>query len=185
MEFKDYFYFGIIHKTIGLNGLVSVKADVDDIMLYKKLDHIFVEENNQLIPYFLQSIIIKNSEYIQFQLDGVDSISKAEKLITKNIFLPNTLLPNLKGNKFYYHEIIGFAVIDKIHGNIGVVEKVLDFSYQDVLQIKQNYIEILVPILDQFIIKVDREKKELHIKAPEGLIEVYTQPSNKNNDEEE
>lgn len=185
MEFKDYFYFGIIHKTIGLNGIVSVKADVDDISQYKKIEHIFVEENKQLVPYFLQNIIIKNSEYIQFQIDGVDTITKAERLITKNVFLPATLLPKLKGNKFYYHEIIGFAVIDANHGNIGTIEKVLDFSYQDILQIKQNYIEILVPVLDHIIKNVDRDKKEIHIVSPDGLIELYTHPQNNNNDEEE
>lgn len=185
MEFKDHFYFGIIHKTIGLHGLVSVKVDVDDISRYRKLEHIFVEENKQLIPYFLQSIIVKNNDYIQFQIEGVDTITKAERLITKNVFLPTTLLPKLKGNKFYYHEIIGFEVIDQTHGNIGIVEKVLDFSYQDVLQIKQNYIEILVPVLDHIIKNVDREKKEIHIETPDGLIELYTQPQNNNNDEEE
>ena len=33
--------------------------------------------------------------------------------------------------------------------------------------------EILIPILDQVIQKVDRKAKKLYVKAPEGLIEMY------------
>lgn len=184
MNFPDHYYFGIIHKTIGLNGVLAIKVDVDDISKYKKLDHLFVLDNNQLVPFFITSLIVKNNDVIQVQFDGLNTITSTERLIGKQVYLPIAMLPKLSGNKFYYHEIIGYSVIDSNHGNIGIVQKVLDFTHQDILEIKQNYTEILVPILDHIIKKVDRDKKELHIEAPEGLIDIYTNP-NKNNEEEE
>jgi 16S rRNA processing protein RimM len=36
-----------------------------------------------------------------------------------------------------------------------------------------NEKEILIPLVDEVILKVDRKKKELHIRAPEGLIDIY------------
>jgi 16S rRNA processing protein RimM len=33
--------------------------------------------------------------------------------------------------------------------------------------------EVLVPLIKNLVTKVDRENKELHIQAPEGLIEIY------------
>jgi 16S rRNA processing protein RimM len=33
--------------------------------------------------------------------------------------------------------------------------------------------EVLVPLIDEFIVSLDRNSKVLTIKAPEGLIEFY------------
>jgi 16S rRNA processing protein RimM len=41
------------------------------------------------------------------------------------------------------------------------------------LQLDYNGTEILIPIFEGLIEKVDRKKKELFIKAPEGLIDLY------------
>jgi 16S rRNA processing protein RimM len=41
------------------------------------------------------------------------------------------------------------------------------------LQINLNGTEILVPIFEGLIQKVERKKKELYIQAPEGLIDLY------------
>jgi len=82
-------------------------------------------------------------------------------------------LPKLKGNSFYYHEIIGFTVIDEKHGNIGVIEKVLDNQHQDIFSIKKENKEILIPVADEIIKKVDRKNKVIEIEAPDGLIEIY------------
>ena len=60
-----------------------------------------------------------------------------------------------------------------MHGNIGTLVKVMDLPRQSLLQIAFEDKEILVPLVDEVIMKVDRKKKELHIRAPEGLIDIY------------
>ena len=42
-------------------------------------------------------------------------------------------------------------------------------------QIMNGDTEILIPILDQIIEKVDRENKTIYISAPAGLIDIYLQ----------
>ena len=44
-----------------------------------------------------------------------------------------------------------------------------------VFQVMKGKKEILIPILDQVIQNVDRDKKTLTITAPEGLIDMYLQ----------
>ena len=83
------------------------------------------------------------------------------------------LLPKLSGNKFYFHEIIGYKAIDTEEGEIGTIEAVLDGNAQDIFQIKRGKKEILIPIVDDFLLEVNREKKEILLNAPEGLIEFY------------
>ena len=89
------------------------------------------------------------------------------------VYLPLTMLPKLEGNKFYFHEIIGFKAEDQRLGDIGVIAGINDTSSQALFEIKKGDIEILVPMIDDFIIKVDRENKTIVLNTPEGLVDLY------------
>jgi 16S rRNA processing protein RimM len=106
-------------------------------------------------------------------LEDVNSIEDARIFAGREMYLPASMLPPLKGKKFYYHEITGFTVNDEKFGMIGKVESVLDLPQQALMQVKHGEKEILVPMVDEVLLKVDRKKKEIHIRAPEGLIELY------------
>ncbi|NVO04222.1 MAG: 16S rRNA processing protein RimM [Bacteroidetes bacterium] len=174
MDKKDFFYLGTFSKTYGLKGELNIALDVDNPDKYKKLESIFVEFNEQLVPFFIEEILVKSQQKTAIvKLADVVTIDKAKTLIGHSIFLPLSMLPPLKGNKFYFHEIIGFDVEDVEFGYVGKVDMVIDSLQHPILQIKREYKEVLIPLIDEFIIKVDRKNKKLEIKAPEGLIELY------------
>jgi len=111
---------------------------------------------------------------LRLHFEDVNSIEEADKLIGKSIFLPLDDLPELTGNKFYYHEVINFEAVDKERGKIGVIKEINDLSpqaYFIIVDEKNN--EILIPVSDNFIVKVDRDNKAIIFKTPEGLIDLY------------
>ncbi len=173
MNKDDFFYFGKILKTHGNKGHVIAFLDVDDPGKYKKLESVFVGIDEQRIPFFMESVDILSKSQVNLKFEDVNSIDDAQMLIGRPIYLPLSMLPVLKGKKFYYHEITGFAVIDKNHGNIGTLVSVFDYPHQSVMQIMLGEKEILLPLTDEILLKVDRKKKELRVNAPEGLIELY------------
>jgi 16S rRNA processing protein RimM len=69
--------------------------------------------------------------------------------------------------------VVGFKVIDEEHGDIGIMQQVIDLKVNPLLQIDKDGKEVLVPLIEGVVKKVDRKKKELHILAPGGLIELY------------
>jgi 16S rRNA processing protein RimM len=79
----------------------------------------------------------------------------------------------LEGNKFYFHEVIGFEVEDEEKGRIGVIEGVYENTRTPLLSIMFNGKEILMPVIDEVILDVNREAKLMKIKAPQGLIDLY------------
>ena len=103
--------------------------------------------------------------------------SAAQRLLKKSLYLPEEILPDLKGTQFYDHEIIGFKVLDDVHGDIGEVENVIDLAANPLLQTICKGKEVLVPIFDGLVQKIDRKNKILYIKAPEGLIDLYLSDS--------
>ena len=173
MDSQDYFYLGKILKPFGGKGHLVVFMDVDDPGKYKKLETVFVGINLNRIPYFLQAVEIKHGNRAIFKFEDVDSLDDALPFSGHELYLPMTLLPELKGKKFYHHEITGFTVIDTLHGNIGTVSSVLELPKQSLLRVQHGSKEILIPMVEEVIRKVDRKKKVITIQAPEGLIEIY------------
>ena len=61
-------------------------------------------------------------------------------------------IPNL-GNKFYYHEIEGYTVIDKNFGEVGVMKEVVNEAVQPLFCIENGVKEVLIPVVDSIIDK--------------------------------
>ena len=84
-----------------------------------------------------------------------------------------SFLPELEDDQFYFHEVIGFKVTDKLFGDVGILKGVNDSTPQALFEIERDGKEILVPVNDDFIDKLDKPNKILHLDVPEGLIEMY------------
>jgi 16S rRNA processing protein RimM len=169
---SDLFYLGKIIKPIGNKGELSIYLDVDKPEEYANLESVFVEINGKPVPFFIDSFYLKQKKTATVSFTDVDA-EFAEMMAGSAMYLPIDALPRLKGNKFYYHEILGFTVIDKTHGILGEVNKVLEYPGNHVLEVNCQGKFILIPINDKFILQVDRKKKQLYVEAPEGLIEIY------------
>ena len=167
------FYLGSIVKKYSFRGEVVIKLDTDDPELYRNLESVFVDLGGNLIPFFIEKSSLSRSTMLRVKFDGVNSEDEADAIVKSGIYLPLELLPKLKGNQFYFHEVIGFTVVDADYGRIGVVTRINDATAQPLFEIQQGDKEILIPLIDDFIKKVDRQHKEIQVKTPEGLIDLY------------
>ena len=173
MYIEDCFNLGYIAKLHGFKGEVSLFLDVTDVTNYQDLKLIYLELNDQLIPFPIDQLKLMPKGLATIKLKGVDSELKAKELVKKRAFLPLTMLPQLGDTEFYDHEIIHFHVIDVNKGKIGVVEQVIDLPANPLLQIMDGEREILVPLTPGLVSRVNREEKMLEIHTPEGLLELY------------
>ena len=173
MNKADCFHLGYVAKLHGFKGEVSLFFDVTNPQDYAGLDAVFVDVNNQLTPFFIESIKLKNKGFAAVRFEGVNDEQTARKILRKDIYLPDQILPELEGVHFYDHEVVGFKVIDSKHGDIGLLEQVIDFKVNPLLQVMKDDKEILIPFREGVVTKVDRDKKELHVISPDGLVELY------------
>lgn len=98
---------------------------------------------------------------------------EAQALAGHDLYLPLDLLPELTGNQFYFHEVTGFKVIDVEKGEIGIIQSIIEYPAQPLFSIMNGDKEILIPVIDPIIKKVDREQRTITIEAPNGLIDLY------------
>jgi 16S rRNA processing protein RimM len=173
MNKEDFYYLGKITKPFGNKGQVVAFLDVDEPLNYRKLESVYLDLGGEWVPFLIQSVEIQSGRKALFHFEDVNTAEDAAVYSGREMYLPLDSLSPLKGKKFYYHEVKGFSVIDAVHGHIGTLVQVMDLPRQSLLQIAFGKKEILVPLLDEVIVKVDRKKKELHIRTPEGLIDIY------------
>lgn len=171
-DFKDYFYLGKITKLHGYGGKLTVYFDTDEPEEYANIEVVHMNIQGNLVPFFIEELNLLNNKAIVVFSD-IDTIEKAEELINKELYLPLSMLPELSGNKFYYHEVPGMEVIDSNFGTIGPVKEVLEYPNQAVFQIFHNNKEVLIPISDEVIKDFNRKENSIFITAPDGLLDIY------------
>ena len=172
MEKQDCYYLGKIVSKFSFRGEVLLKLDSDESPALQ-LKTIFIEIDKILVPFSIIKISLHKSSLLKIKFDGVDSETLADKILRRNTFLPLNDLPKLDGNKFYYHEIIGFKAEDLHRGEIGIIKEVNDQTSQPVVKINTNENkEVMIPLVDDFLIKLERNKKKIIFNLPQGLIDL-------------
>ncbi|UOY08251.1 ribosome maturation factor RimM [Muricauda sp. SCSIO 64092] len=173
MRKEECFYLGKIVSKYSFKGEVLLKLDTDEPEIYEEMESVFVELGKNLVPFFIVKSQLHKSSLLRIRFEDVQDESSAEKLLGKGVFLPLSQLPKLSGNQFYYHEVIGFQLMDKVHGDIGSIESVNDASAQVLFEVKKEGKMLLVPVSDDIIKKVDRKNAIIYVETPEGLVDLY------------
>ncbi len=173
MTKEDCFYLGRIVAKFSFKGEVLIKLDTDEPELYTEMESVFVEYNENLVPFFIERSYLHKSTLLRAKIEDIDTEQDAEDLIGAELYLPLEQLPQLPDDKFYFHEIIGFDVIDQQYGNIGKIVSINDTTAQALFEIDKDGKQILIPMNDEFIEKVDKKNKEIKVITPEGLVDLY------------
>lgn len=173
MRKEDCFYLGKIAKKFSFKGEVLIYLDTDEPDLYEDMESVFVEFNKNLVPFFIENSNLHKGDFLRVKFEDVDDEAEADAIMGCEIYLPLNMLPKLEGNKFYFHEVIGFEIEDLRLGIFGKIVSINDTSAQPLFEVINGNVEILVPMIDQFLVKIDRENKKVIMDLPEGLVEMY------------
>lgn len=173
MRKEDCFYLGHVSRSHGLKGEVVAVFDTDRPEAYIELESVFVDKRGELIPFFIDEITTNSKGHFILRFEEMGP-QESEDLVGSELYLPLNLLPPLSGKAFYFHEVIGFSVSDKKQGQIGICIKMMENGAQPLFVIKNPAgDEILAPAVDDFILAIDRAKKNIELDLPEGLLELY------------
>ncbi len=174
MTKDDCYQVGHITKTHGVRGEMVLFLDVDDASAYDELESVLLEIRGELVPYFIESMaLVKDSRAI-IALEDVDTIEQAERLIGSAAWLPlDNLEPITDETRFYFHEIIGYRIVDAVDGELGLVDTVYTMATQDLISMIHEEKEVLIPINSEIVRRVDRAGRRLEVALPDGLLAIY------------
>lgn len=186
MTLDDYYQLGSIGKPHGLKGFVMAFLDVDDPQEYRKLKSVLLEMPSapgKLVSYDVEKLQPQSNERALLKLKGIDRIEEAEPLRNAKLYRSLQELPSLAADQFYFHDVIGYTVLDEKLGPLGTVETFYELPQQDVLAMRYKGQEVLIPVVDELVSHADQATRTLHVTLPDGLLDVYLQPSSREQDE--
>lgn len=178
MGFDECYQLGNVVKAHGLRGEVSIRLDTDQPEAYEGMESVFIDMDGKLVPFFVESMVVRNDRAIT-AFEGVEHVDEAKLLVGKKLYLPLSFLPSLPDGKYYYHDLVGCELFDE--GQlIGKVQEVYEMPTNFLMSVINNGTEVLVPIEDEILVKVDIGAKRIDALLPEGLLDIYM-----NNDQSE
>ncbi|MEA3475590.1 MAG: ribosome maturation factor RimM [Candidatus Cloacimonadota bacterium] len=172
MEVEDLISIGIIKKTIGNNGSVSIIPETDFPEHFKELSEIFIvfPDNTVCIESIELCKITNNNISIKFK--NVNTKTEALRLKNCKIMIPEKELYPLKKDEIYQFQLDGFKVISKDSKIIGKIDYIFSTNAHNILVVKDGKKEILIPFCDKFVKKILKKDKKIIINPIEGLLDA-------------
>jgi 16S rRNA processing protein RimM len=168
----EYFKIGKIVASFGLKGEVILKHNLGKKTSLKGLQAIFIEERKQsFLPWFIESAKIKNEEETYLKLQGIDVREQAIPLTQKDIWIPENDFKKFSAKSSPIN-LLGYEVVEN-ERILGKVLEVIEQPHQLLCRIEMAKKEVLIPLHEGTIKKIDRKANRVIVELPEGLLEIY------------
>ena len=171
MTLENCYKIGYILKPHGLKGQVTISLDREAPEDFDGVDNIFIEVEERLLPYFVESISVKGHKAF-LKLEDVDTHEEALQISRSALYLPKSSRPKSGRGEFYDDEIIGFDVHDSQFGLLGKITEVVEAGPNRLLSVKYQQRDILIPLNSPFIDGVNKSKKRITVTLPDGFLEI-------------
>ncbi len=131
----DLICVGSIGKPRGLKGEFFLNSFCDPKQNICNYSNFIIENNPDLKISFIRQA---NGKFIS-KVDVFDNVDDIKKYTNLNIFINKTELPELNGEEYYWHDLVGMNVIDITNNdNLGIVAEVVNYGSNDILEIKPS-----------------------------------------------
>ena len=150
---------GKINGFFGLQGWVKVFSYTNpraNILNYSPWS-IKVDGNFQSIDITSGR---EQSKTIVAHIKGIDNREDSQKFIGQDIYINKEQLPELTQGEYYWHELIGFDVINKDEERLGTVDYFVETGANDVLVVKGKK-EYWIPYIKPFLVSIDSKNNKI------------------------
>jgi 16S rRNA processing protein RimM len=168
----EYFKIGKLVAAHGVKGELVLKHELGKKTSLKGLKTIFIEEKkNSFLPWFVESTKIKNEQEVFLKLEGVATREAAIKLTQREAWFMETDLKKFSAKSSPIN-LLGYTIINE-GKTIGEILEVIEQAHQMLCRIEIHKKEVLIPLNEDTLQKIDHKKKEVIVSLPEGLLEIY------------
>ena len=106
---------------------------------------------------------------MKFKFQGIDTHKEAKNIVGKIIYIDSEKDDNIN---FIGENVIGFSVETESGKKAGILKDVMWLPANDVYILLKDGKELLVPVLDEFIISLNMDDKKLIIADVDGLLDI-------------
>lgn len=169
---EEYFSIGQIAGTFGTEGELVLRHNLGKKTALKGLEVFFIEEGGgKFLPFFIEAARLKNETEVFLKVEGFATKEAARRLQAKKVWLREADFQKFAG-KSAPISLIGYALLDG-KTNLGMIQEVIEQPLQILCRLEIEGKEVLIPLNESTIRKVDHKKRQVLTELPEGLLEIY------------
>lgn len=167
---NELFSLGVVTGTHGLRGELKVKPHSADSDALPAAERVFLRLPSRAPEEFRPTRVAPHKGGYLLRLAGYERIEAVEPLVGAEVLMALAELPDLDETEYYWFELEGLQVIDRIRGDIGRLEDLFTTAAHDVYVVRGPLGEVLIPAVEQFIGRIDLEAGTMEVDLPEGLV---------------
>ncbi len=163
----------LIGKIVGVHGIKGAnrfKSYAESLSVFAPGQSLLMRDNRSG-ETIVEIIWVKphtGTPLISFK--GVSDRDQAQALIGNELFIPQTELPALDEDAFYWYELVGIEVYTTGDEYLGRIDSIFPTGSNDVYVVKDRQKEVLIPALESVVIDIDLENNRMQVDLPEGLV---------------
>jgi len=168
----EYFNIGKLVAVRGLKGELLLVHELGKKTSLKGLQVLFIEDKkDSFLPWFIEGAKVKSAEEIYLKLEGINTRETAMKLIQKKVWVKEADFKKFTA-KSAPASLLGYSIIDK-GKPVGEILEVIEQPHQLLCRLEIKGKEVLVPLHEELLQKVNHYKKQIVVELPDGLLEIY------------
>jgi len=170
---EDCYKLGYLHKTHGIKGGLVIRTDFEfSDNLIEEWESIFIEIDGILVPFFIDQIKGKSEQEIFIIFEDIDDESQAKIYTGRSVYIDKKDDPTQPQDDEFF-DWLTYSLIDKEEGLVGEIIELLEYPGQNMLKVRtEEAQEIILPAIEDWIVSIDTETKEILVDLPIGLIDL-------------
>jgi len=96
----------------------------------------------------------------------VTTEAEAQRLVGAEICVPESRLPALAADEFYWHQLIGLEVVSVDGRRLGTIRQIIETGSNDVYVVQEGQEEVLIPALAEVVREVDLKRRLMVVDLP-------------------
>ncbi|ETP73839.1 16S rRNA processing protein RimM [Lachnospiraceae bacterium JC7] len=165
---------GTVVTTHGLKGEVKVYPTTDDPDRFYDLEKVWLDRSGSMenmlqlevqnVRFFKNLAIVKFKDYDN--IDDVIPFRKGELYVDRADAIP------LAEGEYFIGDIIGCKVLDEEGKELGTVKEFLETGANDVMLVKTEGKDLMIPYCDPFILEKAPEEGYIRVHLIPGLLDL-------------
>ncbi len=169
---SSYLKIGKLVAAHGVSGELILQHELGKKTSLKGLQAFFIEDRKgSFIPWFIKNARIKSETELYIQLEDIITREAAMKLVPRPVWLTEAEFKKYSSQSSPI-ALLGYTILDNGQA-LGEILEVIEQPQQLICRLDIQGKEVLIPLHEEFVEKIDHKKKQVLVQLPEGLLDIY------------
>jgi 16S rRNA processing protein RimM len=159
---------GRIAGKHGFRGEMNIALDDESTAkILKKGNSLFIEIDGKGVPFLIEGV---SGNTAVVKLADIDTEEDVKSLAGNVILIESSKVKQQV--TFSWDNLKGFTIKDTRTDFEGAIEQVEIYPQGPIMLVKKNNKSHLIPIVEEWIIRIEEDKNQIFMELPEGLTEL-------------